>query len=261
MTEAHHIPNSVDAPLVDPEFIANKHKAAFVLSTAVLNAEASLPAQVESDADLEALTKHAKDAFSVKKTLDGARDTEKRRFDEAGKQVQGLFKPRIDKLDATRAVALARITAHNNKLEEQRRAEAAQAAQREREEATRRAEAAAQMENMGLDDVGSAIMDTALDAERMADKMERVSTGSAADLVRTQTAAGTVTSATAIAFEVTDGDALRASLGVLGAHFNQAHIEQSIRAYVAFHKKQGRGPADMDVPGVRFFITTSARVR
>lgn len=259
MTEAIHISNN--PPLVDPEVIANRHKAAFVLSTAVLNAEAGLPETVASEADLEALTKHAKDAFSVRKTLDGARDQEKRPFDEAAKAVQGLFKPRLDKLDATRNLALARITAHNNKLEEQRRKEAAEAAQREREEATRRAEAAAQMETIGLDDVGDAIMDTALDAERMAEKLERVSTGSAAGLVRTHTASGTVTSATEIAFEVVDGDALRASLGALGAHFNQDHIAQALRAYRAFHKKQGRGPADMAVPGVRFFTTTSARVR
>ncbi|WP_296200649.1 hypothetical protein [uncultured Hyphomicrobium sp.] len=259
MTDAIHLSNN--APLMDAEAIANRHKAAFVLSTAVLNAEAALPATVETDADLEALTKHAKDAASVKKTLDAARDTEKRPFDDAAKAVQGLFKPRLDKLDATRKVALDRITAHNHRLEEQRRKEAAEAAQREREEAQRRAEAAAQMETMGLDDVGAAIMDTAIDAERMADKMERVSTGSAADLVRTHTSAGAVTSATEIAFEIVDGDALRASLGALGAHFNQAHIEQAVRAYRAFHKKQGRGAADMSLPGVRFFATSSARVR
>lgn len=259
MTEAIHISNN--PPLVDAEVIANRHKAAFVLSTAVLNAEAGLPETVASEADLEALTKHAKDAFSVKKTLDGARDQEKRPFDEAAKAVQGLFKPRLDKLDATRNLALARITAHNNRLEEQRRKEAAEAARREREEAQRRAEAAAQMEDLGLADVGETVLQTALDAERLADKMERVSTGSAADLVRTQTASGTVTSATSIAFEIVDGDQLRASFGALGAHFNQAHVEQAIRAYVAHHKKQGRGPTDLAVPGVRFFTTTSARVR
>lgn len=261
MTDTTHLPNSVDAPLVDPEFIANKHKAAFVQASAVLNAEASLPAKVEKDADLERLAKHVKDARIANTALEAARKGEKARFDNAGKEVQALFQPRINKLDATKAVAEAIITRHNNELAETRRREAAEAAQREREEASRRAEAAAKMEDMGLDDVGAAIMDTALDSERLADKMDRVSTGSASDLVRTQTGAGTVTSQANTVFDIVDNDKLRASMGALGAHLNAPHIEQALRAYVAFHKKQGRGPADMSVPGVAFRVENKARIR
>lgn len=267
MTDTHiHLSNN--PPLVDVEAIANKHKEAFVIATAVLSAEAALPAPLPADsdktydpADLERLAKHVKDARTAKAGLEAARTTEKKHYDEAAKKVQGLFTPRQAKLDDTSKVALDRINDHNRRVEEAERKKAAEAAQKEREEADRRMAAAAAIETSGMADVADTIMESALDSQAVADKLDRVSTGSAADLVRTHTASGTVTSATEIAFEIVDGDALRASLGALGAHFNQDHIAQALRAYRAFHKKQGRGPADMDVPGVRFFTTSSARVR
>lgn len=262
MTDTHHLRNDLDAPLVDPEFIANKHKSAFVCATAVLNAEADLPAKVETDADLERLTKHAKDCMSASKNLDAARTGEKRRFDEAGKQVMAIFKPRIDKLDASKQVALGRITAHNRIVEERRRAEAAEAARLERIEADRRAAAAAQIETAGMSDVADTIMDSALDSQAMAEKLDRQATGSAANLVRTQTSAGTVTSATSITFDVTDAKALFASLGPLGAHMALADIQKALRAYIAANKKQGATAATMPpVPGVTFTTEISARVR
>lgn len=257
-----HLRNDLDAPLVDAEHIAAKHKAAFVCATAILNAEADLPAKVETDADLERLTKHAKDAMGASKTLDAARVSEKRRFDDAGKEVMALFKPRIDKLDASKQVALARLSAHNRIVEERRRAEAAEAARLERIEADRRAAAAAAIETAGMADVADTIMESALDSQAVAEKLDRVSTGSAADLVRTSTAAGTVTSATSITFDVTDPKALFASLGPLGAHMALADIQKALRAYVAANKKQGATASTMPaVPGVVFTTETNARVR
>lgn len=254
--------NDLDAPLVDAEFIGMKHKAAFVIATAVLNAEAQLPAKVETDADLDRLAKHVKDARSAKAGLEAARTTEKKRFDEAGKEVQALFTPRQAKLDATSAVALGRINAHNRIVEEKRRAEAAEAARVERIEADRRAAAAAAVESQGLNDVAETIMDSALDSQAVAEKLDRVSTGSAADLVRTTTSFGTVTSATKLTFEVMDSTALRATLGALGDHFGAVEIDKAIRSYVAANKKIGATATTIKpIPGVRFYEDRSAQVR
>lgn len=262
MTDTTQLRNSLDAPLVDAEFIANKHKAAFVCATAILNAEADLPASVETPEDLGRLTKHAKDAMGAGKTLDAARVLEKRRFDDAGKEVQALFTPRITKLEATKQVALSRINAYNQKVEERRRVEAREAADRERAEAQRRMEAAAAIESQGMTDVAETIMDSALDSQASAEKLDRVSTGSAADLVRTHTEAGTVTSATTLTFEIVDNDALRATLGALGGHFSQPEIEKAVRSYIAASKKLGATAATIKpVAGVRFYDERSARVR
>jgi hypothetical protein len=139
---------------------------------------------------------------------------------------------------------------------------AAQAAQREREEADRRMAAAAAIETTGMADVADTIMESALDSQAVAEKLDRVSTGSAADLVRTQTAGGTVTSATTLAFEVTDNDALRASMGELGPYFGQPEIDKAIRAYVAAAKRMGKDAGTIKpLAGVRFFADRSARVR
>lgn len=256
MTDAVHLSNN--PPLVDPEAIANKHKDAFVLATAVLNGEAALPAIVQSDADLERLAKHVKDTRSVHATLDAARTSEKRRFDEAGKEVQGLFTPRLAKLDASRKVAMDRITAHNRVVEERERAKAKEAADAMRAEADRQAAAAATIETSGMADVAETIMEGALDAQADAQKLDRVATGSAADLVRTSTSAGTVSSSTTLTFEVTDWPLVRVNLGMLGNFIDAATIEKAIRAYVKGEKLASRHPA---LPGVRFYEERSARVR
>lgn len=246
-------------PLVEIEALAARNRPAFEAATAVLKAEAALPAVIEGEADLEACAAHVKAARAATTALDGARAAEKLPFDDAAKQVQNLFKPRLDKLAATKAEAERRITNWNRKLEEQRRAEAAAAAVREREEAARREAAAAQIETAGFDGVGDTVLDSAIQSEKAADRLDRLATGSsAADLVRTATAAGTVTSATSMTFEVEDSTALRGSLGGLGDYFDQPSIDKAIRAYI---KAQKLAQRPMTLPGVRFFTDSKARVR
>lgn len=258
MTDAVHLRNDIDAPLVDAEFIANKHKDAFVAASDILRSSEDWPAEVNGEADLVTLTAGVRSIMGAAKTLEAARKTEKTRFDDAGKEVQALFTPRLTKLENAKATALAAITRHNRKVEEQERQKAAEAAQREREEAQRRAEAAARIEAAGHADVASTVMDTAVDAERTAQKLDAVATGTAADLVRTHTSAGTVTSATTMVHEVMDGEALRASLGTLGFYLDQPSIDKAIRSYMKAQKLAGRAPA---VPGVRFYADSRARVR
>jgi hypothetical protein len=254
--EAIHLSNN--PPLVDPEQIAQRHKAAFVAASEVLKLAADWPAEVNGPADLEVLTAGVRSIMGAAKTLDGCRTLEKRRFDDAGKEVQGLFLPRLTKLEAAKQAALGAITRHNRKIEEEQRRLAAEAAQRERVEMERRQAAAAALEAQGHADVAETVMDTAVEAERMAERLDRQATGSAADLVRTHTAGGTVTSATSMAFEIEDGAALRSSLGTLGDYIDQPSIDKAIRAYMKAMKLAGR---DLAVPGVRFFADSKARVR
>jgi len=258
MTDTY-LPNSIDAPLVDPEFIANKHKAAFVAATDALRAAEDFPGEVEGPNDLEVLTAGVRRIMGASKDLDACRDLEKRRFDTAAKEVQGLFKPRLEKLELAKYTALATITRHNKKVEEAARKQAAEAAERERQEAARRAAAAAAIEAAGHQGVGDTVMDSAIESEAAAVRLDAISTGSsAADLVRTHTAAGTVTSATAMSFEVLMPVVLRRDLGALGDFIDQASIDKAIRTYMKAQKLAGR---ELSLPGVRFFADSKARVR
>lgn len=246
-------------PLVDVEALAKRHEAAFRTSTAVLAAEAALPEVIADEADLEKCALHARAGLSASKALEDARKIEKTPFDEAGKQVQNLFKPRLDKLEATKQLALSRMTIWNRKVEEKKRKEAAEAAIKEREEASRRAAAAAAIETSGHQGVADTVMDSAVDSEETARKLDQIATGSsAAELVRTHTSAGTVTSATSAAFEIVDAQALRATLGVLADHFGLPEIEKAVRAYMKAELKASRAPT---LAGVRFFNDSKARVR
>lgn len=252
-----HLSNN--PPLVDPEALAKRHEAAFRTSSTVLAAEADLPLVIVDEAGLEKCAAHAKAALNAGKGLEDARKVEKAPFDAAATQVQNLFKPRLDKLDATKRVALDRMTAWNRKVEEQKRQEAAAAAAREREEAQRRAAAAAAIETSGHQGVADTVMDSAVDSEETARKLDAIATGSsAADLVRTHTSVGTVTSATSAAFEIMDAQALRQTFGALADHFDMAAIEKAVRAYMKAELKASRAPS---LPGVRFFNDSKARVR
>ena len=254
--DAIHLSNN--PPLVDPEAIGQKYKDDFVAATAILNAEATLPRSIMDAAGLERCAKHVKDARMVAKKLDGHRATEKAVFDAAGKQVQNLFKPRLDKLDATKSVAERLIVAYNRKVEEDQRRRAAEAAERERAEASRRAEAAAKLETSSLDDVAETVMQSAIEAEQNAARLDRVSTGSAADLVRAHTEAGTVSSRASLVHDVTDNAALRKAIGPLGDYFDQASIDKAIRAYIKACKTAGRAP---ELAGVTFREDRKAIVR
>lgn len=256
MTDAIHLSNN--PPLVDVEALAEKHKEQLILSQAILNAEANLPTEVNSDADLEALSKHVRDARGSWKKLDDARDAEKRPYMDASTSVQNLFKARLDKLDATKKVAEARLTIYQNKIAEQERQRAAEAAQREREEAQRRAEAAARIEAAGHAEVAETVMQGAVESERTAQKLDAVATGSAADLVRTNIGGGVVTAATSLVHEIIDGEVLRQSLGPLGFYLDQPSIDKAIRAYIKAQKLAGRTP---QIAGVRFYNDSKARVR
>lgn len=254
--DAIHLSNN--PPLVDPEAIANRYKDDFVAATAILNAEATLPAEIKDAADLERCAKHVKDARMVAKKLDGHRATEKAVFDAAGKMVQNLFKPRLDKLDATKSVAERLIASYNRKVEEDQRRRAAEAAELERAEAARRAEAAAKLETSLFGDVAETVMQSAIEAETNAARLDRVSTGTAADLVRAHTEAGTVSARVNLVHDVTDNAALRASLGPLGDHFDQASIDKAIRAFIRSCKTAGRAPY---LAGVNFREDRKAIVR
>jgi len=259
MTDTNiHLPNSVDAPLVDPEFIANKHKDAFVAASDVLRQAQDWPTEVVSEADVATLTAGVRSIRGAFTTLDNARDGERRRFTTAATEVQGLFKPRLDKLVAAKDAALATLTRHNSRVEEAERIKAKEAADRERAESERRAEAAAAMEAKGMGDVADAVMEKAVDSQRMAEQLDRQSTGRAADLVRTRTEGGTLSSSSKTDFEIIDAGALRGTLGPLADYLGQDAIDKAIRAYV---KAQKLAAKPLFIVGVRFFDASKAIVR
>lgn len=197
------------------------------------------------------------------KKVGSTRTEERALFTALASAPQDVFSPVETALDNRKSTAEEAINSYNNRKEAHERELRAQAAKRARDEADAIAATAGSLEDGGHDKAGGAVMDAALSMERMADKMDRQSTGNAADLVRTQTAGGTTSSKGEWDFEITDRAALNATMGKLAEHFAVAAIESAIRSFRAMEKKAGRvSQAQAPVlPGVTFTWSTKAIVR
>ena len=243
-----------------PEILADNHAELIQRAQDIIDAADRLPDECDVDdgETLERLAAYVRQARAANATVDTARSGEKKVFDDAGKAVQAFFAPVQDKLDRAKRKAEGVINDRNRRAEDVRRREALEAAERERQEAERRAEVARSLEADGKTAASAPIMEHAVAGEQMAEALERKAVSSTADLVRTQTGAGTVSSKGDWAFVIDDSAALRATLGKLADHFTQADIEKAVRAFKTAEKKAGRTPA---LPGVTFSWTTSAVVR
>lgn len=243
-----------------PELLTDRYQDDLQSAQDLIAAADRLPAEcaVDDQDTLDKLAEYVRQTRARSTTIDGHRSFEKQAFDAAGTAVQSFFNPTLNKLADAKRKAEGIITARNRRAEELARQRALAAAEAERAEARRRHEEAARLETAGKTVVADQIMEHAQNAERMAETMERQAGASSSDLVRTQTAGGTVSSKGVWVFQIEDQAALRATLGKLGDHFTLPEIEKAIRSLIAVEKKAGRDPS---LPGVVFSRDSRAVIR
>jgi hypothetical protein len=242
------------------ETLLQKHAALFNRASALIEAKDRLPQQLEID-DEEALAKTAEMVRLIReadKALDTARAQEKKPFDDDAKTVQTTFNTVRDKLSPIKARCEQMIVRRNAAYETHQRAIALQAAEAQRAAENERLASAARLETIGHDAVAKTVLDSAQQAGRSADKMERMAAGATTDLVRTQTTGGTVSASSKDIHTVIDNAALRATLGPLGEYFTAPEIDKAIRAFMAANKRAGRANV---LAGVEFGTEAKAIVR
>jgi hypothetical protein len=258
MTTTTDLLNSTGISLTDK--LADAYEKDIQRAQEIIDAAERLPATCElgDEETLEKLANYVRQARAHDQLLEVKRKDEKEPIDRAGREVQAFFTPWQIKLNAAKTKAEGVINTHNRAretFERNRREEQAKAAAAEAQE---RADLAAQQQLDGRTGMAEANLETALDRERDAARLTQQAQGSAADLVRTTTAGGTVSSRATWEFEITDASALRATLGKLGEFFTKPEIEKAVRGYLGHCKRAEMTP---ELPGVRFYEDRKAIIR
>ena len=255
-------PASISRSVAEQIFGANKAPIEEVLATDFADLAAEVeravkaigdaPAKIKDDADFAATGALVNRAKALTKRLDTTRKGEtdplfqsqkgiKAHFDALVEKIDNALKPHLDAADNFTREKAAR---------EKREREAAAQKLRDQEAAERLKAGNAQSSAVAARAEGRA---EALAAQ--ADRLESQSM-SAADLVRTKiSGGGTATAQTRWAFEVTDYNALQATLGPLGPFLNRDDVEKAIRSVVRIQK------SNTVLPGVRVFPDTTAAFR
>lgn len=258
MTTTNDLLNSTGVSLTDK--LNDAYADAIQRAQEIIDAAERLPTECDlgDDAKLEKLADFVRLARGHDQLLEAKRKDEKEPIDRAGREVQQFFKPFQDKLMLAKAKAETVINNHNRAREAFERNRREEQAAAERAEAQRRADLAAQQQLDGRTGMAEANMEAAIEREGNADRLAMQAQGSAADLVRTNTAGGVVSSRAVWAFEIQDGEVLRGTLGPLGPFFNRAMIEQAVRGYLAHCKRAELAPM---LAGVRFYEDRKAVIR
>lgn len=214
------------------------------------------PKAIKSDDDLDAVGVIIKDAKAMVKRVEDARKKEKDPFFQAGKDVDAFFKlmwERLDRIDKTLG-GRADDYQKQKAAEAQRKAEEEARKLREKEEAERRkAEEAAAAGKAGVADRAE------VKADLMADKAaeaERAAQASAADLVRTRGASGTLASAkTVTKVRIVDLALIQQSMGPLGPYMDSDAIQKAANTWLRVTKGVG------SIPGLEVYDDVKATFR
>lgn len=211
------------------------------------------PKEITSDAELTAVGEIVITAREMAHAFDKLRETEKKPFLTAGRDVDAYFKTPIERLKKITDGLTMRATAwQRKKAEDERRARAdAERKAREEAEAARKAAEAAQDD---WDDAeAQAQADRAAEAARKAAEIA-ATPATAADATRVRSDDGTLaTTKTELAFEVEDYGAV--DLAKLRPYFSPAEIDKAIRQYMRIAKGSAK------LAGVRFYEKETAQFR
>lgn len=217
------------------------------------------PRAIMSPADLDTVGVLVKDGRVIRDSIEAAREEMKRPFLDGGRLVDthyGALKTQIERM--ARDLQLIADEHAREVAERQRAVAAATAARlREEEEAQRTiAEAAAEA---GKTDFAEVMESSADIAAFEARGQERIATAAPAELVRSTTESGVLTSAKAPwTFEIEDLASV--DLNVLRPYLSPDAIEKAIRAAIRAGIKPGRD-GKQPVAGVRMFQEIKAVIR
>lgn len=231
------------------------------------------------DKTLGAASDLVKDIASLLKRTNGARESEKAPFLNAGREVDSFFMPIKERAEKAKVALERRVTAYlRRKADEERRqreeeerrardearrlfeeaqerdrqARAAEAeAARQKAEENKTAEAEARATQTTHEVQANLALQDAADAERDANAAGRAAAAKPAELARTRGESSLATLATVWRFEITDINAI--PLEQLRAFIPRADIEKAVRQHVRIHK-------DKRIAGVRIYEEAQARV-
>ena len=219
------------------------------------------PGEITDDPANESASDYIKELTGCMKSMEAARVSEKEPFLKSGRTVDGFFKKITDRLDQTkRIVAKIKTLYERKKADEERRArlEAENKARADAERARQEAEAADRAAMDAQQDTERAL-DTAIEAEKKAEQAEkdvvqiaRDASAKAADLSRTRSAKGAVSSLRTF-WDYKGFDLAAIDLEPLRYHLPAGAIEKAVRSFV---KAGGR-----DLGGVEIFENTESVTR
>ncbi|MEE8607176.1 MAG: hypothetical protein V3S55_06215 [Nitrospiraceae bacterium] len=220
-----------------------------------------VPEIITDDAENERASDYVKELTGCMKALEGARVSEKEPFLKAERTVDGFFKKARDTLEKVKkVVAKTKTLYERKKADEERRTR--EEAEREAREVAGRARLAAEAAGKALEDASDltdSALDTAIDAEKKAEQAEkdvvqvaRDANAKAADLSRTRSTAGAVSSLRTFwdhkEFVLADVD-----LNPLRYHLPAGAVEKAVRSFV---RAGGR-----ELDGVEIFENTESVTR
>lgn len=245
-------------PAVDPlqGRLAEEHADLFKRRDELIALADLMPAVVEDDETDERFNVIIKDLRSLWKNAEAERVGEKEFFLEGGRQVDGLFKQILDPAKEAGRKLNARVTDYKKKKEAEERRARLEQERLAREEADRlareAAEKAAAVETEAELDVAVAAEQTAVQADLVALKAKRAATAKPADLSRTRSASGVVSSLHTW-WDIKDLDRDTIELEPLRHHLPADALEKAARAFV---RAGGRKLA-----GVTIFENSENRTR
>lgn len=232
------------------EILGDAHKDMTARLEAIAARANEMPRTIDDESGVELIAAIVKDSREIAKAIDKTRLSENEPLRAQIKEVDGFFRPMEARATRIKDAAEAILTDYNRRLEAERRRMAAAEAERARAEAQRALdEAAAAQTDLGAD----IAIDEARQAEARAAHQAETALGSAADLTRQRTAAGTVTTRQFWTFAILNSAEI--PLDKLRPYFGIDAIEKAIRGYVAANKDSA------PLPGVRIYQDTKASVR
>lgn len=210
----------------------------------------SAPAKIEDEAGLNGVVGVIKDCRAAARKLDETRKSTKAPFHEAGKGVDSFFNALTDKLTDQIDALTRRVTDYNERVERERRRRLAEEEQRLADEARARLDSAAGSDNRLEQDIA---VDEAERAEAQRQAVRQEALKPSADLSRSRTEAGTVSTRKVWTFSVEDYREI--SLEDLRPYLSTAHIDAALRGYVRAHKDS------RPLKGVHIYQKAKANIR
>jgi len=219
------------------------------------------PAEITDDNENEKASDYIKELTGCMKSMEAARVNEKEPFLKSERTVDGFFKKMADTLEKVKkTVAKTKTLYERKKADEERLVR--EEAEREAREVAGRARLAAEAAEKALEvasDLTDGALDKAIEAEKMAEQAEkdvvqvaRDASAKAADLSRTRSAKGAVSSLRTF-WDYRGFDLAAIDLEPLRYHLPAGAIEKAVRSFV---KAGGR-----ELAGVEIFENTESVTR
>lgn len=242
----HNIGN-VPSPEVIAEYLAESYKGDVARANDLLEAFDRVPEKIEDEETNKRAADFAKKLASHVRVLENDHKGEKQPYLDGGRAVDGFFKGLADKLKVAKGNVEKRQTVFANAKAAEERKRRDEEARIARERAEKEAQAALDRAAALPADAADAALDDAIALEDQANVAAEATQASNAELSRTRTDLGVVSSLNTFwDFEIENKDAL--DLDKLRPYLPMDAIEKATRAYV---KAGGR-----DLNGARIFQNT-----